>query len=329
MARRRKQVTLKDLSERLGISPFTISKALSGKGGMSEETRELVMQTARELGYRWKAEARTAAEPRDSIAVVIPSRFIGELNYFADLLQGAEAAAREAGWLLTVVTVGPDNERSGELPAGITESGGAIYLPLLASDWMKRALAEGPPAVAISFPHRSWAVDSVVWDAERGVGQCVDYLVTLGHRKIGYAGTPEVSRGHRLRWVAFQEGLREHGLELPAGACFLAETGGPEAYVASLRQALGDGGRLPEAIVCDFELVALAVARLLGELGRTDVTLICTDQLSPSTLVTAPMPNLHYHRDWVGRRAVERLLRRIEHPNEPFEQIRVAVTLKA
>jgi len=329
MAGRKKQITLKDLSEHLQISPFTISKALSGKSGMSDETRELITRTARELGYRWRAESRpTQPEQQHRLAVVIPSRFISELNYFADLLAGIEGAAREAGWLLTVVTIDPDTEEAGQLPAGLTAAQGAIYLPMLASDWMKEALADGPPAVAITFPHRTWAVDSVVWDAELGVGFCVDHLVARGHRQIGYAGTPHAASGHWLRWTAFQNSLREHGLALPAGAWFLADGGTPDSYVASLRQALGDGSTLPPAILCDFEMVALAMTRLLGELGRTDVDLVCTDQLSPSTLVTAPMPHLYYHRDWVGRRAVERLLRRVEHPDEPYEQLRVAVTLR-
>lgn len=329
MARKqRKAVTLQDLSEQLGISTFTISKALSGREGMSEETRERIIAAARSAGYRWKAEPRRSESSR-ALAVVIPSRFLGEFSYFADLLQGAEAAARQAGCVMTVVGISAEDQVSSLLPPAISGAAGAIYLPMLSEAWMKQAIEFGPPAVAINFAHRTWAVDSVVWDAQSGVGLCVDHLVQSGHHRIGYVGAPDVAPGYRLRWLGYLEALREHGLTADPADHLFPEAWPPELCLESVTRLLKErAANLPTALVCDFETTAVAVVRALSELGQPQVEVVCADQPSAATLLAAPLTHIHYHRDQVGRRAVERLLRRLEAPEEPHEQIRVAVALR-
>lgn len=319
-------MTLKDLGERLQLSPFTVSRALAGKGGMSEETRAAVLRTASELGYRWKD--RRAEPPRRTLAIAAPARFLGEFSYFADLIQGAEAAAREAGAGLEVVGVGGEDEAGGFVPDSIRRAAGAIYLPMIAESWLLRAIAEGSPAVVVNFAHRAWPVDSVVWDAEAGVGLCVDHLVARGHRRVGYVGSPDVAPGYRLRWVGFQQAIREHGLELREEDRIFPVAWPPGACLTAVRQSLAhrrDG--LPTAFVCDFETAAVATLRALQDLG-VPTEIACADQLTATVLLSAPMAHVIYHRDHVGRRAVERLLRRIERPDEPHEHLRVAVALR-
>nr|PZN37090.1 MAG: hypothetical protein DIU70_13305 [Bacillota bacterium] len=324
---RRKRVTLRDIAARLGISPFTVSKALSGKPGMSEETRELIIRTAQEMGYRWKG---AGASPPRTVACAVPARFTGEYAYFADLLQGAEAAVREHGDRMTVVSITEADEQSLHLPPALLEASGVIYLPLLAPSWLELALKQGPAAIIIGFPDRHYQADSVVWDAWSGVGLCVDHLVAAGHRRIGYVGTPQVSAGHRLRWVAFQEALHEYGLAVDLGDVFhLPHVVTPEETLAAARDAFGPRrGQLPPALVCDFELVAVATARALSELGETGIALVCADQLGAGAQLSVPIPHIFYNRPAVGRRAVERLLRRLDRPDEPYEHIRVAVSLR-
>ncbi|MFZ5827356.1 MAG: LacI family DNA-binding transcriptional regulator [Bacillota bacterium] len=325
MARRRKTITLQDLSDRLGISPFTISKALSGRPGMSEETRAHIIETAREMGYTWRSKPEQ--EGRRTLAVVMPSRYVSEFFYFADLLQGAEAAAREANCVLTIVGITPD-QMSASLPEQVRDVDGAIYLPMLEPQFLQRAIDEGPPAVLINFPRRSWRVDSVVWDAEAGMGLCVDHLVAQGHRRIGYVGTPDVAPGYRLRWVGFREAMREHGLEPKPNQPLIPTAWPPEAVLQSVRELIGSMELLPDALVCDFETTALAVARVLNDLGRRDVAVACADQLSPSSQLSASIPHLYYHRDHAGRRAVEQVLWRIANADEPYHHIRIAVDLR-
>jgi|GEM_PF-3543382 len=325
-AKRRKAVTLKELGTRLDLSPFTISKALAGKEGVSAETRALIVRTAQELGYRWKAEG--AQQQRRTIAVAIPAIYLGELAYFADLLQGAEAAGRDAGCLVAVIGIDAADMAAGVLPQVIAEADGAIYLPMLDARWLAKAISDGPPAVVVNFPHRTWQVDSVVWDAPAGTGHCVDYLVGQGCRRIGYVGTPDVAPGHRLRYIYFQEALSEHGLPVNPQDIFVPAASLAEATLASLRAQLGRGRPLPEAFVCDFETTALATLKVLAECGRSDIRVACADQLSAAALLTISIPYIEYHRDKVGQLAVGQLLRRLEQPDEPFVHLRVAVTFR-
>lgn len=326
MTKRRKTVTLKDLSERLGISPYTISKALSGKPGMSEETRTRIIAVAAEMGYLRRGQPVRRESPRH-LAVVLPSRYISEYFYFADLIQGAGQAAQAADCLLSVVGV-TEEQMQADLPEQVRTSDGAIYLPMLDPPFIERALQQGPPAVVINYPHRSWRVDSIVWDAEAGIGLCVDYLVGRGCRRIAYVGTPGVAPGYRRRWIGFLEAMREHQLSPDPAEPIVPAAWPPDEVLRSVQSLLSNLDPLPDAFLCDFETTALAVARVLSEQGRQDVALACADQLSMTSRVTASIPHIYYHRDYAGREAVKMLLHRLEHPDEPFRHVRIAVDFR-
>lgn len=59
------KVTMQDIADYLQISKNSVSQALSGKGGVSEETRKLIMQTADELGYVYTGNRKRSSDQED------------------------------------------------------------------------------------------------------------------------------------------------------------------------------------------------------------------------------------------------------------------------
>lgn len=74
-----KNITMKDIAIKLGVSTVTVSKALSGKEGVSNEVRELIKHTAEEMGYRYNALGKSMREGRNyNIGILIAEQFMHE-----------------------------------------------------------------------------------------------------------------------------------------------------------------------------------------------------------------------------------------------------------
>ncbi|MBN9058628.1 MAG: LacI family DNA-binding transcriptional regulator, partial [Rhizobiales bacterium] len=85
------RVTIQDLADRLGLSKFSVSRALSGKPGVAESTRSRVLQAARAMGYRAHAET---AHPVGQILFVRSEVDPVSSELWFNIMQGAEIAAR-------------------------------------------------------------------------------------------------------------------------------------------------------------------------------------------------------------------------------------------
>ena len=83
MAKMKKSVTMSDIAERLEVSTVTVSKALSGQKGVSEEMREKIKELAEEMGYRMPAGAKSQAARKSlNIGVLISERYLAEYDSF-------------------------------------------------------------------------------------------------------------------------------------------------------------------------------------------------------------------------------------------------------
>ncbi|SDT33391.1 LacI family DNA-binding transcriptional regulator [Microlunatus soli] len=187
-----RRTTLGDLAEGLGLSANTVSRALSGKDGVSERTRSLVLAEARRTGYlpaedvtrRSTSSRRPDGALSSTIAVTIPSA----THVFSSELIGAiEAGARSAGYSLDVFTT----EESAEVEQQIADMiidhdlAGAIVIPVQgrSEPWASVA-ASGRPVVAASREVPGLDCDFVTADNGAGAYAAVRHLLAQGCRRI-------------------------------------------------------------------------------------------------------------------------------------------------
>ncbi|MEO1444342.1 MAG: LacI family DNA-binding transcriptional regulator, partial [Chloroflexota bacterium] len=89
-------VTIEDISRKLGISISTISKALNGYTDVSARTRDLVLQTAQEMGYHPNTAARNLRRGRtDKIGIIISESIVYISEYLAEIIPGAALTAEQ------------------------------------------------------------------------------------------------------------------------------------------------------------------------------------------------------------------------------------------
>ena len=118
-----KAVKLADIAKQMNVSTVTVSKALSGQKGVSEEMREKIKKLADELGYRQPSAARLAAKNKSyNIGVIIAEHYLGKYNtFYWQLYQEVttKAAQKECFTMLEVLTL--RMERELEIPKILKE----------------------------------------------------------------------------------------------------------------------------------------------------------------------------------------------------------------
>jgi len=251
------KITLDDLSERLGLSRFSVSRALSGKRGVSEKTRQAVMNLARELGYNHAAVSRGMPSER-IIHLIIPQADAIKSSFWIEVIEGAEAEARAMGYRLVIDVLSSDkgtdvlqDDVHGLLLAGRRSRG--IIEPFMQLDI---------PKVLIGHPRPMELVDSVQ-AANFDGGYCAgDMLGKLGHRCIAFFTDAPEDEGRNLRQAGLVEAMRVHnGVVLPP-IPFDASADAKTLVLETLR-----GPSMPTALTGATDFVAMTLAWGLMELG--------------------------------------------------------------
>lgn len=330
---RRKRVTLHHLAEKLGLSIQTVSKALTGKAGMSEETRSEVVQLAKTLGYLTKDQKNALAYERISPYPIVQRRFVllhnqQSLNFNRLLLSGLHDRFTEFGHKVEPLCIPPDLKpqdfNDWVETTGLLYAEGVFIAPRMTSREMEELLLSLPlPRILLNFPPPESKVDSVIWDVYEAVYQSVMHLQRAGHQRIMYVGDTSSQRGFRLRWQAFQEAVMVAGLTMDP------EQHATEIYDESDRlwpQKLIERYQewKPTAMICAIDEQVSPVYYALRSVG-VEIPRTCSFvgilNEQPDQLPSMTRPLLLIKES--GYRAADRMLWRLANPTSPFEHIRI------
>ncbi|MBK9739338.1 MAG: LacI family DNA-binding transcriptional regulator [Actinobacteria bacterium] len=186
--------TRKDVAQRAGVSEATVSYALSGKRTISQATRERVFEAMRELDYRPNLMAQALAGGSSSIiALLFPSQERGISNADLEYVLGAASAARELGYHLLLW---PTEDRDVSDVASLFQAGligGVLLMEVRMKDERLRTL--GKAGVPVGLIGRTGAKSDAAIAADRdfqaAMLKATQYLVGLGHTRIGYLSGPQ------------------------------------------------------------------------------------------------------------------------------------------
>lgn len=288
----RRKLTLKDLSERLGLARSTVSRALRDDPQIAAATRVRVRALADALGYRPDAAARALTRRRaHAVGLMLPrsSKLVFVNPYFSELLLGVSGRAEEAGFALLLSTAPqPDFAlwpREGRVD-GLLVLGSSVTdadVPEL------NALVEARfPLVAIHAGPRALKAVTIGSNERAGVWQALAHLQQLGHRRVALLSGPRGSRYAERRIRAYRTGIETFGLN--ADRDLLVATDDSRAGGAAAARALLQRGTPFTAVLANNDLVALGALdafRAAGLCVPRDVALVGFDD-TPLAAVASP-----------------------------------------
>ena len=304
--------TLEQIAEIAGVSRATVSRVINDAPYIRHEVRQRVLRVIAENNYHPNSVARSLARRRsNAIGLLIPEPVARLFNdaYFPPLAEGVAAACHDLDLYMALLTVNEpvDPEARGRLYKRIFTSGyqdGLIMASSPRSDVVTQMMVEYGVTFVLAgrqldFPD----LPCVDVDNVGGAGIAVDYLVSLGHRRIGtIAGPANMSAGVD-RLDGFREAMARHGLPVARGLVVDGDFTEHSGYIAALALAPGE----PTALFVASDMMARGAIRAFHELGLRvpeDISIVSFDGFSLAedthpalTTITQPVMEC-------GRRAV-------------------------
>lgn len=332
----RRRHTLQDVADALSLSANTVSRALSGKPGVSERTRRLVREEAERIGYVPNPHARSLVLGSPMMIGLVITNVSNP--FYAELISEIELHATAAGYtvVLLLSDESPDRERTAAETVLRSGLDGVIVVPVQgAHDPWEPVQRLGIPLVVVNRDLAELNVAFVSTDNRAGAYAATNHVIEKGARSAILLEEDLPISTIDQRIAGFRQAMGDHGLELHSRSVVAVPTRRTD-HVALPWQAgdayrisgdLLDRGHLPEAFVVGNDYFALGLFRALRE-RKIDVpgdALVVgfgdypfAEFLNPS-LSTVRLPARQ-----VGRIAAEMLLRQLGS-SDPIAQSSVFV----
>jgi DNA-binding LacI/PurR family transcriptional regulator len=264
-----RRVTIADIAAAAGVSKGAVSYALNGRPGVSETTRSKILAIAAEMGFVPNRAARSlsvSSAQAVGIALRRPARTIGIEPYFMELISGIEATLSAGSYGLTLQIVGTVEEELDVYRRWWAERrvDGVFLCDIGVDDRRLEFIADlGLPAVAVGGPVEGARFPAVWHDDVEPCRDILEYLYTLGHRRVArIAGIPGL-----LHTAIRDQAYAETAAELDFDVVTTVHSDYTGEQGAQITRRLLSSAKRPTAIVYDNDVMAVAGLGVAHELG--------------------------------------------------------------
>lgn len=324
----REMATIKDIAEKAKVSIATVSRVLNYDSGISvtDETRKRIFEIAQELNYKTLRQRNgQVAKERYRIGLVNWYSDHEEMldPYYLAIRLGIERECFQRQ--IDLVKLYMPGDASGKDWANIERLDGMIALGRFEKDDLARFPDNFDNIIFVDSSPDDNRYDSVVIDLRKSVSDAIDYLIELGHTKIGYIGGHNMVNNKRVqdeRELVFMERLKVHGL-LNTEFIFTGDNLYSEDGYQLMKKALKSSD-LPTAFFVENDSMAVGALRALHEeklLVPQDISIIGYNDIAISTYLQPPLTTVKVHMEYMGETAVELLADRMTTKREIAKKI--------
>ena len=307
-----KEVTMKDIAASLGISTVSVSKALSGKDGVSDEMRASIKQKALEMGYRYSITKSEKEGKKYIIGVLVEEHFIRDQtsNFYFKMYQSIimKLSQNSYSGILEILTA--DMLGREELPKIITDQkvDGIIALGKINGAYLKKVRQTKLPLVYLDYYDRDMEVPSVITDNVYGTYMLMNHVIGMGHKKIAYVGDIYATPSILDRYLGYIRGLIMHNI--PIRDDYLICDRDQNGTYLDLEMPED----MPTAFVCNCDEIASILINKLKDLGYCvpeDISVVGFDNTSLAEFTAPKLTTIQVDVDSMTQTACDILIRMI------------------
>ncbi|MFC6658700.1 LacI family DNA-binding transcriptional regulator [Roseibium salinum] len=326
-------MSLKTIAEKTGVSPSTVSRVLNGTAKISDAVRARVFDVAREVGYLDDRARKGMQGALRSLAVAVPEALLApsDTNYVSwTIFDGLRKAAAERGIALQPIVSEGDKLDPKTVPVELRkmQCDGIVVFdenPQV----LKEVARLRKPTVLLAGQDPSMHIPSVGIGNRYGARLGTDYLLGLGHRRIGLL-TWKGRYTIRQREDGYREAMEQAG----AGTDVFCLSGFNPALAEQEILGLIASGRFQglSALFCLADNVALAAMRALAKSGYSvpgDLSILGFDDAVAGELTRPPLSTVHAPLLHIGPAALDELEHqyRNNRTGQPVRRIELGCSL--
>ncbi len=306
-------VTIKDVARESGVAISTVSNVLNNVGNVSEETTKRVLDTVEKLKYVPNVNAKYLKSCKKNTIGLFLSSVQGD--FYRQLIQAVHLQCKMNGYILNIYV---SNENTSEEIYGMILSSG-VEGAIIMNDGFKDGYIDrleriNMPVVFIDREYTSNKISSVTIDNHYGTVQAIEYLIKLGHRKIGYVhGVPNFDE--KARFEAYKSTLKKYKIPIEEkfilNAYFEEAIAYSEMYLMLVRK-----GELPEAFFCANDEMAWGCMRAMNAMGiqvPEQVSIVGFDDSILAPYYRPALTTVHAPVVELGSKSATEVIRLVRH----------------
>lgn len=317
---------MEDIAKLASVSKSAVSIALSGKPGISEDTRTRILKIVKDSGYL----PRSMIKADKFYSLTKTLRFVACTNsgivleqyykqpFFMELIHHIEEQCRARGYSLFFSSVTTDHlEDAIQSMETEHESNGIILLGTnLTQEQIQLIAKKQPNLVVLDTCLETLNMNFIVMNNVMGAYQAGRYLLELGHTRIGYVQSNSRMYNFDSRKRGFLQALEEDKLTIDKAHYFGVSPTVVTAQEEFMHKITELKDNLPTALFCECDYIAISVMKALSELGiriPQDISIIGFDNIQESTIITPELTTVHVEKGTIAELAVSKLVDMIEH----------------
>ena len=317
-------IRMKDLSDYLGLSIATISRAMNNPERVSIEKRKLIEDAIARLNYRPNLAARTLRRRESRTILII---FPDLSPFFLDVFRGAERAAGELGFTAMMGHCNRNSTRERMfLNQALSGRADGIVLVTSSNDAQLSTITNLPPLVMMMEPGSGRTFPTVAIDHRDAAMTATRHLVALGHRRIAHiTGAPSQMATDRLE--GFRAAIAEAGLD--SRTCYVVPGDFTIAGGEGAMERLITRHPRPTAVFAANDEMAVGAMQAIKREGLgigTDISVIGFDDQRIASLYEPKLTTIHVPMADLGYEAVM-LLRRVIQRDDDCHDITLGTRL--
>lgn len=324
-----KSPTIFDVANASGFSYSTVSRTLNGFEFVKPSTREKVLRVAKELGYVPNQQARSLAGGRSNlIGVLVPTLSNG---YVSEIVRGIDEELTKSNYNLILYTTHRHHGKESAYVATIMNGGAdglLLIVPSISTPYLDALRERSFPYVLVDQFDKTEHSLGVNATNRQGAYEATQYLIELGHRRIGLIAGLRTLASAIERLEGYKSALSDHAI--PVQDEYITQGDFHEAGGYAAAQQLLDLPERPTAIFASNDLSAFGAMEAIRERGLSipeDVSIVGFDDIPQASVTYPKLTTIRQPLFQMGRSAVTLLLEHLAYPSDEMHQITLETRL--
>ena len=307
---------MREVADRAGVSPATVSRVLNKSQYIAPETEKRVLEAVKHLNYHKNVNALRLATGRSNMFGLVISEIANP--FFPEVIRGFQAAAWEHGFDVLLCNTEYSETQTRAVIRKLLEAdvrGVAVMTSSLGKSGTTQLTAAGVGLLFCNHGPAEKLISNIAIDYQHGISQAIAHAKSLGHRRAAIISGPKDHRESAEIRRSLIAGLRTHRftLDLVVESNYKMDAG-----AAAVRRILALP-QVPTVIFCGSDLIAMGAMNALQESGASvpaNVSVIGIDDIAVAYLARPPLTTIRVPREQLGTmafQALEQMLKTKRH----------------